>query len=318
MYNRYPKTEEEKTLWFRAEMNNRQFKALSHRLINSDIENEILNNNYFLYRVSKSANFSNIEVSQWLKNSWNTESILIQNEHIIENTNQSFCMQWAFPQAYYAVFGNILAMFKSIGFTETSHTAVIKKYNSLMSEEKLPESISLYCDGIDGNFTFLNIDVQENIDGQMDLNFDKKETIDNQICQFLRATRKLRLKEKAPQMKFRTKSGQLRKNLTPELWGKVSISIGPTSVIDFLYRKRIKGNYQDIETYNCPYFDGKTVLNNLLNVVSRINLTNEIYISKAIGIENYKSIAEFHLNKVDNKYLKERLEITEQIIKACR
>lgn len=318
MYNLYPKTEEEKILWFRAEMNNRQFKALAHKLINSDIENEILNNNYFQNKVSKSANYSNIEVSQWLKNSWNTESILIQNEQIIENTNQSFCMQWAFPQAYYAVFGNILAMFKSIGFTETSHTAVIKKYNSLMSENKLPESISLYCNGIEGSYTFLNIDAPKIIDSQMNLDLKVKETIDNHICQFLRATRKLRLKEKAPQMKFKTKSGQIRKNLTPELWEKVSASIGPTSLIDFLYRKRIKGNYQDIETYNCPYFKGNSVLNSLLNVVSRINLTNEIYISKAIGLKEYKSIAEYQLSKVENKFLTERLIITEQIIKASR
>lgn len=110
MYNLRPNTEEEKTLWFRSEMNKRQFTALAYRLTNADIENEILNNYYFLNKVSKANNYSNLDVSQWLKNSWNTESILAQNISIIENTKQSFCMQWAFPQAYYAVFGSMLAM----------------------------------------------------------------------------------------------------------------------------------------------------------------------------------------------------------------
>ena len=125
-YNFHPITEEEKELWFRAEMNKRQFKALGYRLVNSDIENEIINNPYYL-RINRSANYSNVEVAQWLKNSWNTERVLFQNQDIVANTNQAFCMQWAFPQAYYAVFGNIIAMFKAIGYTETSHTAVLKK-----------------------------------------------------------------------------------------------------------------------------------------------------------------------------------------------
>lgn len=98
-YNHHPVTEEEKELWFRAEMNKRQFKAIGYRLINSDIENEIIDNQYYL-KISKSANYSNIDVVQWLKNSWNTESILFQNLEIINNTKQAFCMQWAFPQAY--------------------------------------------------------------------------------------------------------------------------------------------------------------------------------------------------------------------------
>ncbi|EAR11849.1 hypothetical protein PI23P_10967 [Polaribacter irgensii 23-P] len=110
-YNHQPITEKEKELWFRAEMNKRQFEAIGYRLINSDIENEIINNQYYL-KISKSANYSNIEVVQWLKNSWNTERILFQNLDIIANTQQAFCMQWAFPQAYYAVFGNIIAMLK--------------------------------------------------------------------------------------------------------------------------------------------------------------------------------------------------------------
>tara|TARA_R110000751_G_scaffold298337_1_gene408276 strand:- start:193 stop:1149 length:957 start_codon:yes stop_codon:yes gene_type:complete len=315
-YNQHPITEKEKELWFRSEMNKRQFEAIGYRLINSDIENEIINNQYYL-KISKSANYSNIEVVQWLKNSWNTERILFQNLDIITNTKQSFCMQWAFPQAYYAVFGNIIAMFKSIGYTEMSHTAVLKKYATIMTENKLPESISICCNGIDKNFNYHNIVLPENIENHMELDTSKPETIDHHICQFLRATRKLRLKEKAPKMNFKTKGGKKRKSLNQDNWTQVSNSIGATSLMDFLYRKRIKGNYQDIETYNCPYFDGESVLTNLINVVDRLNLTNESYLSKAIGFENYKNIAGNHLGKVENELLKKRIETIEQLEKSC-
>lgn len=315
-YNFIPITEEEKEYWFRAEMNKRQFAALSHRLQHSDIENEILNNPYYK-KVSKSGNYSNIEVVQWLKNSWNTESILHQNKEIVGNTNQAFCMQWAFPQAYYAVFGSILGMFKTIGFTETSHSAVLKKYISLMVEKKLPQSIGICCDGIEKDYDYLNITFPD-VENHMELDLDNPETIDNHICQFLRATRRLRLKEKAPQMNFRTKTGAKRKNLEKEHWRKVSQSIGPTGILDFLYRKRIKGNYQDIETYNTPYFDGKNVLENLISIVDRLNLVNEAYIVKAMGFQEFYDIAQNHIRKVQNHLLEGRLETLETIDKVSR
>lgn len=318
MYYFRPQTEVEKTLWYRSEMNKRQFSALSHRLTNADIVNEILNNNYFLNKVSKASNYSNIDVSQWLRNSWNTESILAQNLSIIHNTNQSFCMQWAFPQAYYAVFGSILAMYKSIGYTETSHTAVLRKYCSLMTEGKLPESISITCDGIEKEFTYNNIVLPKNTQSHMELDIQNNETIDHHICQFLRATRKLRLQEKAPTMNFKKKNGEKRQKLNKENWLQVSKAIGPTSILDFLYRKRIKGNYQDIETYNCPYFKGEEVLTCLINVVSRINLVNEIYIAKAIGMKDYKEMANYQLCQVFNESLKNRMEICTVVVSASR
>lgn len=316
-YNFQPITEDEKELWFRAEMNKRQFKALGHRLVNSDIENEIINNPYYL-RISLSANYSNVEVAQWLKNSWNTERVLFQNQDIVNNTKQAFCMQWAFPQAYYTVFGNIIAMFKAIGYTETSHAAVLKKYATIMRENKLPESVGICCSGIDKYFEYHNIVPPENIEGHMDLDLENVNTIDHHICQFLRATRRNRLKEKAPKMNFKTKSGKKRKNLNREHWEQISNSIGPTSILDFLYRKRIKGNYQDIETYNCPYFDGQSVLSDLISIVDRLNLTNEAYLSKAIGFETYKNIAANHLDKVQNDQLATRINTIEQIENASR
>lgn len=316
MNNIHPIINEEKELWFSAEMNYRQFKSLSHKLENSDIENEILNNKYFIQKVSKSANLKLVEVNQWLKNAWNTESILIQNINIIENTGQSFCMQWAFPQAYYSVFGTTLAKFKAIGLTETSHTSVLRKYGSLMLERKLPESISISCNGIAKNLVFENIVVPNKIDGYMDLDLNDKTTIDNHICQFLKATRLLRLKEKAPSMGFKKSNGEKRKNLNDELWTKVSNSIGNTTIFDFLYRKRIKGNYQDIETYNSPYFKGKEVIESLITVIDRINLVNEVYTCKAIGKENYNLLVDKQLKLVQNEKLKNRLITTNSIIDA--
>jgi hypothetical protein len=124
--------EENQELWFRAEMTHRQFASLSHKLVNSDIENEIINLDFFVNRLEKAKNLNLDEVEKWLKNSWNTENVLIQNKSIIENTGQSFAMQWAFPQAYYSTFGSLLAHFKALGYTQESHTAVLKNFALLI------------------------------------------------------------------------------------------------------------------------------------------------------------------------------------------
>lgn len=306
-------TIEEDELWFRAEMNNRQFSGLSHKLVGTDLENELLNNDYFTSRVTRAIKYSKDEVEAWLKNAWNTERVLHENHTIIENTGQSFCMQWAFPQAYYAVFGTILAMFKAIGYTETTHTSVLRKYGSLMEEGKLPESISIYCNGCLDSITYYNIEKPEEIDSHMKLDLNDEETVNNHICQFLGATRKLRIKEKAVSMRFKKKNGAPRKRLKEEHWQKVSDSIGNTTIIDFLYRKRIKGNYQDIETYNASNFDGKTVLMCLCKIVDRINLVNEAYTYRAIGDRDYQDILNKHRSKVENTNVKSRYDIIKVI-----
>lgn len=317
-FGSHPQSKEEKELYFRSEMNNLQFKALAHRLTQADIENEILNNRYFQKKILLSRRHIKEDVGQWLKNSWNTEQVLALNQSIINDSGQSFCMQWAFPQAYYAVYGSIMAMFNALGYTETAHTTVLRKYASLMLENKLPESISICCDGREDSFEYYNIIKPDYITGNLELDLHDEITVDNQICRFLSATRKLRLEDKKGDFKskFRTKNGGFRKKFEKEHWQQVSEALGPTSIIDFLYRKRIKGNYEDIETYSCEYFNGSSVLGNLVKIVDRINLVNETYIAKAVGYSRFKTIAENHLDKVDNPKLRKRLSIIEPILEA--
>ena len=304
-----------KELWFRTEMTHRQFAALSKKLCDADIENEILNLQYFKTQISVAQNLKIADVEMWLMNSWNTENVLFHNKHIIEGSGQSFCMQWAFPQAYYTTFCSILAYYKSVGFTQTSHNAVLKEFGNLISQSKYPESISLYTSASKKNVTYNNI-IKPNLDTTIELDLNVPETVDNQICQLLKSTREVMSENKAPKMKFKAKSGQLRKNLTPEMWEKVSDSIGFTTIMDFLYRKRIKANYLDIETFNAAEFKGALVLENLSMVVNRLNLTNETFIAKAIGIDEFERILGKHLANVNNEIASKRLDTIKSIVSA--
>jgi uncharacterized protein (UPF0332 family) len=315
------KTEETRTeeeLWFKAEMTHRQLLALSHKLINSDIENEIINLDFFK-KITPAKTVDLNEIEKWLNNAWNTENILCSNNSIIDNSGQGFALQWAFPQAYYSVFGTLLAHFNTVGYTEKSHTSVLKKFGQLTQENRLPESLCFYSNGAKKNLTYHNIVKPANLLA-IDLDLENPETIDNQICQFLKSTREIKLTERAPDviknLKLKTTLGKYKKNLSPSDWQKVSSSIGITSILDILYRKRIKANYQDIDVFTYEKLKGKDMLANLCNVVDRMNLVNETYITKAIGLKKYKEIVDKHLNRTPNATLQKRYEIVAAIINA--
>jgi hypothetical protein len=300
-------------LWFKAEMTHRQFASLAQKLNDCDIENEIINLSFFKNKIVKSKKLNLEEVEKWLKNSWNTENVLNQNKSIIDNTGQSFAMQWAFPQAYYSIFGSLLAHFKALGYPQESHSSVIKNFAHLIEENKFPKSISFYCTGPKNKYVFGNINKPYDL---TPIEFDSNniDTIDNHICQFLKATREIKLIEKAPDLKFKNKKGQKRKKLSPLMWKQVSDSLGHTTIMDLLYRKRIKANYQDIDTFSSIHFKGIEVLSNLGIIVNRLNLINEVYISKAIGIVKYQEMLDRHLIRVTDDPVKMRFETIKNIL----
>lgn len=308
----------EQELWFKAEMTHRQILALAHKLKNSDIENEIINLAFFK-KIVPAKTIDLNEIEKWLNNAWNTENILCSNHAIIDNSGQGFALQWAFPQAYYSVFGTLLAHFNAVGYTEKSHTSVLRKFGQLTQENRLPESICFHTNGAKKNLTYHGIEKPENLQA-IDLDTGNPETIDNQICQFLKSTREMKLAERAPDivknLKLKTASGAYKKNLSPFDWQKVSSSIGITSILDILYRKRIKANYQDVDVFTYEKLKGKDVLENLCSVVDRMNLINETYVAKAIGLEKYNEIVKNHLKRTPNTALEKRFEIVAAVINA--
>ena len=117
-------------------------------------------------------------------------------------------------------------------------------------------------------------------------------------------------------MKLKNKPGQKRKNLNSAKWQRVSEATGHTTIMDLLYRKRIKANYQDIETFSSTQFKGLEVLTNISLVVGRLNLINETYIAKAVGLDFYQSMLNRHLKNVKNETVEERFETIKSIVSA--
>jgi hypothetical protein len=300
--------EEDKKDFFRTEMTHNQFAALANVLEKDIIMQEILSLDYYQNKLKPALNLNIETVEKYLKNAWSTEYILSQNKLIIEKTGQAFAIQWAFPQAYYSVFTSTLSCFKSLGYTEESHASVLKKFSGLLTENKYPLSLSFSCKGTKKKPEFLNITCPNKSESSVEYNENNPDSVNKHICQFLKSTREHQLEEKSEKLKFKNKQGVVLKRLTESKWIEVSNTLHNITILDLLYRKRIKANYQDIDTFTSEKLKGKEILNNLIHIVECINMTNEVLIAKAIGVSEFERIKNNHLKVVENDILKKRFE----------
>ncbi|MEX0980486.1 MAG: hypothetical protein WD577_11935 [Bacteroidales bacterium] len=307
----------ERELQASAETNYKQFLAIATYFRHHKILEELCTLDYFNSRLKKSKAYSYNDVRKWLFNSWNTERILLLNSSLLELDNNYFILQWSFPQAYYAAFASTLAFFKTVGYTENSHSAVLRKFGCLVAENKYPPGISFYCDGTKSNPHYHNINFTA-IQSAMELNIFCYNSVQDKICQFLKTTRKIQLElkreESGMKKKFLTKSGQQKKNLAESEWRQISKSLGYTTILNMLYRKRIKANYQDVETFNYEGIRSHQINKCLNNIVNNINLTHETMIYKAIGFEEYNEIYQAYGKGKNIEFLDKRFQMINNTI----
>lgn len=296
-----PQSREERELQFSAEMTQHQFEALECKLDESLIVTQLHSLDY-LNRIRLSSGCSQTEVKKRLLNSWNTERLLRFTNNSFSGNSLSFAIQWAFPQIYYSAFSSILAYFEVVGFTERKHTTVIRKFGMLLDEGKYPSAISFYASGGKGNIQLHNIN---HTPGHEPIRFvsSDSDSVNNQICGFLRATRKIDLDNKKPDIKIRKKSGEGYKiNFNSDDWEYVSTKFGFTGLLSLLYRKRLKSNYRDIDTFLSEHLDAKILFTAIVNVINMLNLIHETFIMKGIGVTRYNQI----IDDIDYDFVQER------------
>lgn len=261
-----------------------QFAALRVRLSPRAVVRQLQDLSYLQdFRSSSATNKR--EVAKYLKNGWNTEFLLRLNADALTGDALRNSLHWAFPQAYYAVFMTTLAFYKVAGFTETTHAAVIRKVGALMKQGKYPERLSFLAGG--GKSRIFHNIARSELPSTAFFDETDRRVCDAQICQFLNATREHDLKEKSRHFKFKAKTGKRKKALNHTEWGKVSERLGLTSILSLLYRKRIKSNYRDIDTYLSQHLVPEDLYNDLIQVVGCCNFVHEAFVCKGLGSSYY-------------------------------
>lgn len=265
---------------FAALMTNVQFHALAVRLSPQRLVPEV---RVLLQarKLERGAKCEDAVVNSLLMNGWNTEHLLhVSASHLTGDALRQ-SLHWAFPQAYYSVYSLTLAYFKAIGYTEESHTALIRKFGQEARASRYPAAMSCIAEG-GKQRTYRELCCTSL---PTTLHFDPAvvETVDGQIAQFLSATRRIDLRTRKGEMRLRTRKGKTKKALSATDWTQVGSSLGATSILSLLYRKRLQANYRSIETLLHAEVDADSLYRNLIRVTGALNFTHEVLITRALG-----------------------------------
>jgi len=301
-----------KDVKYGAAMTFQQFIALSVYLKKFDTIKEVSATPYFS-KLKPESDIDLESIKKWMVNGWNTERILCANTDIINIQENYFALQWSFPQAYYSSFMLTLAFMKANGQNTTSHAGIIKKFGDFSKQGKYPPFISFYQDGTEKNPTYHNIQ-KFPTKATIALDASCMKSCQTQICRFLSGTRIKKLKEKRNEKEvrklFKKSCGKKNKDsLNQADWQQISDKIGVTTIMNLLYRKRIKSNYQDIDTYNYEELKADFIHNCLKRVVKELNLIHECYLYKTIGDANYIRIFQEYVKGKEIPFLEKRMEI---------
>jgi hypothetical protein len=126
-----------------------------------------------------------------------------------------------------------------------------------------------------------------------------------QIALFLKSTIKKNAEVKKEKLKnnednrFLNSKGEFRAKFKKLHWDMIYQSIPETTILNMLYRLRIKANYYDVETFINADINFKIFHHSLSNIIYYLNYINEGYIHKVIGDVEYKKILDnfpSHLN----------------------
>jgi len=267
-----------------------QFKALGLYAEHCYRQTHSLSNYRALLRIRSKNQLDIFRIRQLLVNSWNTERLLRSTSNNFSGHGSGFVAQWAFPQSYYAAFNSTLASFSASGFTERSHTTVRKKVSDLASRGTLLSELNIVVDGglNDLKTQGISSTIEDFCSSRM--NGSDFEEVKRHLISFFRSTRRMHLEDKKPDLKIRTKDGKkLKKSFRKEDWERVSSALGKTSWLCLLYRKRIKSNYRDIDTFLSPRFETESVLGGLVAFTNVFNLINEINIVNHLGSHELRS-----------------------------
>ena len=274
----------------RARMNWIQWSALSERMKRKDSISQLSVLPRFLsFKRSKVCNDATLK--QYLCNGWTTEALLAQNLNSFSGDALKNSLVWAFPQAYYSVFAITLAYFQVSGFTEgQTHASLIRKFGDEADLAHYPHNVSfLASGGIEHKRTFKNCK-KAALPSNLHFDASDADVVDTHIASLLGTTRQSDLRDRLIDRKLKTLLGMPKKKFTEAEYANVGQKLGHTSVLSFLYRKRIKSNYQDIDSILSSELKADEIFPRLMRVIDCLHAIHEAYIARALGAVAYTAI----------------------------
>lgn len=273
---------------FKAMVTQNQFRAIAAKLNLGEIRDHL---------VAMPASCRNLSAKQSevifkiLLNGWNSEYCITALPKSIKDSQLFPFVQWLFPQAYYSI-SKIFDVFGLLtGQIHKNHSQTIKRFSEFIVALPL-SSLNYFVEGVKPELIFERLSCSRPASNARFIG--TLEDLDGHIGSFLKGTHEIKLEEKAIQKRKEIK----RKKLRPDDWRTVAQSVGRTTIIDLLYRKRLKSNYRNIDTYLDPNLDVNQLFKDVAKIVDALNMLVEGCISKKIGADTYSEIISMSPNYI--------------------
>ncbi|OGM60229.1 hypothetical protein A2892_04265 [Candidatus Woesebacteria bacterium RIFCSPLOWO2_01_FULL_39_10b] len=282
---------------------NSSYKSIVDQLTNIDLKHTILQNN----QANKS------EVQKFLNNSWNSERILNSPKELnLDSSFVKFANHWSPVLAYYSIFLCFQSLFLSLGWEKIiEHRSFLDKVSSLINKKRLPFIYpwTHLCWGCSyykkEKFNFdVNLSEVNKFSPLTNPVFSNESVF---IAKILRTTR--RKQEEYRELiwkrggKVKNVDGSRKKIYRLKEKQMISDNIQKTSLFDFLYRLRIRSNYEDADIFFMGTRNQATVINyfrSLTNITNYSLFFIESLIASAIGVNNFIDIANTFIKSSGN------------------
>ena len=100
-----------------------------------------------------------------------------------------------------------------------------------------------------------------------------------------------------------------RKKLLKDEGALVADEVERTTLLHLLYRKRIKSNYKDIDTFLSEIIASEQICDDLAAIVWRLNSVLEYYISRYIGVKRLENECNSFDLHSEMDWLSKRMEL---------
>lgn len=237
-------------------------------------------------------------IKKLLWNSWSTEYAYNLGTHVNNDDYYKFSLHWNFPQAYYSVYLAMTAFNETQGIANDQHEKSIKLFGNSVKDNHYPNAISFYSMGLYDDFKYKNLDTFTMFPNNY-FGLSRIESLDEaqtQIALFLKSTRIKNAEHKREKLRetkdkhFLNGKGEFRKKFSKEHWDLIYKTIPYTTLLNLMYRLRIKANYHDVDAFVNADIDFKTFHESLGGIVNYLNYVHEAYIVKVIGNKEYEQI----------------------------
>jgi hypothetical protein len=315
------KTLEEKKKAIPSQVFFNHFYALSYYITNSEDQFDLKKIDYYNKLTLKNQSFELQECKKLLWNAWSTEYAYFLSNSIENLDFYKYSLHWNFPQAYYSIYLTMTAFHQTQGIANDQHEKSIKIFGNGIKDNHYPKSISFYSRGLYNDVQFEGLEDFNGFPKDFSVlsRVHDYESAQIQIASFLKSTRELNAKDKRKRAaksndkRFLTNNGTFRKKFSKQHWDLIYTSIPETTILNIIYRLRIKANYNSIETFMNAEIDFRKFHIYLGEIINYMNFIHEAYICKAIGNEKYEHILNDFIDHMDDKRSIKRYEVIQSL-----